>query len=54
MKSTPSMRAQFTRLRALVFALCGALPLLSAVACDENILDPMADRQPREIGRAHV
>jgi mono/diheme cytochrome c family protein len=42
MKSTPSMRFQ-----SLVFALCGTLPLLSAVACDENILDPMADRQPR-------
>ena len=28
-------------------ALVGALPLLSALGCDENILDPMADRQPR-------
>jgi len=55
MKSAPSMRVRFTDRRthfgthfgALLFALCGALPLLSAVACDENILDPMADRQPR-------
>lgn len=36
-----------SRSRLVVLALAGALPLLSAVACDENILDPMADRQPR-------
>jgi len=38
---TASLRSRF------LFALAGVLPLLSAVACDENILDPMADRQPR-------
>ncbi len=36
-----------SRSRLVVLALAGVLPLLSAVACDENILDPMADRQPR-------
>jgi mono/diheme cytochrome c family protein len=39
----PSIRGRFAGL----LALCGALPLLSAVACNENILDPMADSQPR-------
>jgi Cytochrome C oxidase, cbb3-type, subunit III len=32
---------------AIGVALLGALPLLSSFGCDENILDPMADRQPR-------
>lgn len=36
-----------TASRSIALALAGVLPLLSAVACDENILDPMADRQPR-------
>ena len=31
-----------------LLALAGALPLLaSSLGCDENVLDPMADRQPR-------
>lgn len=38
-----SMRLSFTGL----LALSAALPLLSAVACNENVLDPMADSQPR-------
>ena len=36
-----------SRSQLMILALAGALPLLSAVACDENILDPIADRQPR-------
>ena len=40
------MRAS-TRHRSIALGLVGMLPLLSALACDENILDPMADRQPR-------
>jgi mono/diheme cytochrome c family protein len=35
------------RLPALGCALLSALPLLLSLGCDENILDPMADRQPR-------
>jgi hypothetical protein len=34
-------------MKAWVVVLAGALPLLSSLGCDENILDPMADRQPR-------
>jgi hypothetical protein len=34
-------------MKAWVVFLAGALPLLSSFGCDENILDPMADRQPR-------
>jgi cytochrome c553 len=31
----------------VLLAVVGALPLLASLGCDENILDPMADRQPR-------
>jgi hypothetical protein len=31
----------------LLLALAGTLPALGSLGCDENILDPMADRQPR-------
>jgi mono/diheme cytochrome c family protein len=36
-----------TRRRRVLLALVGTLPALGALGCDENILDPMADRQPR-------
>jgi mono/diheme cytochrome c family protein len=36
-----------SRSRLVLLALAGLLPLLSAVACNENVLDPMADSQPR-------
>ena len=36
-----------SRVRSMVLLAGGLLPLLAAVGCDENILDPMADRQPR-------
>ena len=35
------------RYSLILLAVAGALPLLSSFGCDENILDPMADRQPR-------
>ncbi|HZS37972.1 MAG TPA: hypothetical protein VFF06_14145, partial [Polyangia bacterium] len=48
MKSAPSMHLRFIRLRvSCLRALVVALPLLSAAACNENVLDPMADSQPR-------
>jgi mono/diheme cytochrome c family protein len=36
-----------SRSRLVLLVLWGALPALSSLGCDENILDPMADRQPR-------
>jgi hypothetical protein len=39
------MSAARTSLRLV--ALLGVLPVLASLGCDENILDPMADRQPR-------
>jgi len=35
------------RSQLVLLALAGLLPALAALGCDENILDPMADRQPR-------
>jgi hypothetical protein len=35
------------RHKLVLLAALGALPLVASVGCDENILDPMADRQPR-------
>src|ERR1700710_2694415 len=33
--------------RSLLLVGVGLLPALTSIGCDENILDPMADRQPR-------
>jgi hypothetical protein len=35
------------RPRLIVLVLAGLVPVLASLGCDENILDPMADRQPR-------